>query len=304
MALVSAIVPIYNPRPDHLDEALGSILSQETDIEAIVVNDGSTERSFDNVMEKHGSIVFIEQKNTGVAGARNAGLFAASGEYVAFLDQDDRWRPGKLRKQLAVFKNNPEAGVVFHPVNYIDGDGKPRKANPASERRLRRRRLSKDTLGALLEGNFIFSPTVLARKSCFEKTGGFDSTVDPHDDWDMWLRLAMAGFQFVNIEEPLADWRIHPGNTSGDKSRMLRTRIAVVDKLERGGALPDHLHRALVRARAECHVTLAHSLYKEKRYDGFREEIRAAAGVDWKAAAKFKILRRWLRSVILGRAGA
>lgn len=299
--MVSAIVPIYNPKPDYLDEALESIAAQELDdLEAVVVNDGSIERTFDPVLEKHGAFVrLIEQENAGVAGARNRGLDEARGEYVAFLDQDDRWRPGKLRKQLALLSGEA-ADVAFHPVRYIDEDGAPRKANAARERKLRRRRRSGDVLGALLEGNFIYSPTVLARRSCFEVAGGFDSSVDPHDDWDMWLRLALAGFKFVGIEEPLADWRIHPGNTSRDKDRMLRTRVAVVDKLERDEKFPERLRAALRRARAECHVTLAHSLYKDKRYGGYRDQIRAAARIDWKAAADFKIIRRWCQSLLLG----
>jgi glycosyltransferase involved in cell wall biosynthesis len=303
MSTVSVIVPIYDPRPDYLDEALASIAAQEVDgVEAIVVNDGSKDRSFEPVLRKHAGLVrLIDQENTGVAGARTKGLSEARGEFVAFLDQDDRWHPQKLKKQLAVLRQDAGADVVFHPVRYIDQNGAPRKANAARERKLRKRRRSRDVLAALLEGNFIFSPTVLARKACFEKTGGFDSSVDPHDDWDMWLRLALAGFKFVGIEEQLADWRIHPGNTSGDKSRMLRTRVAVVNKLGSESTFPECLRQSLRRARAECHVTLAHSLYKEKRYSDFRRELRNAVGVDPRTLGNFKIIRRWCISFFKGR---
>ncbi len=301
MPLVSAIMPIYNPRPDHLDEALSSVAIQSVkDVEAVVVNDGSTERSFYPVLEKHRAIGrIVEQRNSGVAGARNAGLAAARGEYVAFLDQDDRWLPGKLEKQLEALRGDQTVDVVVHPVNYIDGEGSPRAPNASRERRIRRRMRSKDTLAALLRGNFIYSPSVLCKRSCFDATGGFDSTVDPHDDWDMWLRLALAGFKFKALDEPLADWRIHSGNTSRDRARMLRTRIAVVDKLEASGLLPGRLRPVLERTRAECHVTLAHHLYKERRYRGFRDEIRRAARIDWRAPLTPKIVRRWCRSLLL-----
>ena len=306
MALVSVIVPIYNPRPDHLDEALSGISSQSVkDVEVVVINDGSTDRSFDSVLERHKRLVkYIEQPNSGVAGARNAGLKAAGGKYTAFLDQDDRWRPDKLEKQLGIFKEDSGVDVVFHPVRQIDESGSPRRPNISKERRLARRRRSKDTLAALLQGNFIYSPTVLARRSCFDTVGGFDPSVDPHDDWDMWLRLALAGFKFRALEEPLADWRVHPGNTSGDKDLMLHTRIAVIDKLARSGRLPERLGPALTRARAECHVTLAHHHYNGKRYREFRDEIRTAAAADWRAAAGFKIFRRWCGSVVLERVGS
>jgi len=304
MPTVSVIVPIYNPRPDYLDEALSSVASQGVDLEAVVVNDGSTDRGFEPVLERHREMVrLIEKENAGVASARNAGLSAARGEFVAFLDQDDRWRPDKLRKQLAVFRADPSVDVVFHPVDYIDENGAPRKKNPHKERLLRKRRRSKDTLGALLEGNFIYSPTVLARRACFQKTGGFDPSVDPHDDWDMWLRLAIAGFKFAGIEEPLAQWRVHPGNTSRDEERMLRTRVAVLDKLGANGELPERLRPALRKARAECHATVAHRCYKRGLHESFRREILEAARIDWRVAVRLKVLRRWVRGLVLERVG-
>jgi glycosyltransferase involved in cell wall biosynthesis len=305
MATVSVIIPLYNPRPDYLDEALAGVASQSgAEVEAVVVNDGSTDRSFEPVLERHSAIVrLVEQENSGVASARNAGISAARGDCVAFLDQDDRWHTTKLEKQIAVMERDPSVDVVFHPVNYIDENGAIRKKNSAKERLLKQRRLSKDVLRALLEGNFIFSPTVLVKRSCFKTTGGFDPAVDPHDDWDMWLRLALAGFKFAGIEEPLADWRIHPGNTSRDSDRMLFTRLGVLNKLEKNGLLPERLGPALRLARAKCHATLAHHHYRAGLHAAYRREIKTAASIDWRAVAKIKMLRRWCRGVILERMG-
>jgi glycosyltransferase involved in cell wall biosynthesis len=303
MPTVSAIVPLYNPRPDYLDEALSSISSQSfNDVEAVVVNDGSTDKKYEAVLRKHSSLVrYTEQENQGVAGARNTGLAAARGKYVGFLDQDDRWHPRKLESQIELLEGNQGVDVVFHPINYINKDGVAKKLNTSHERRLKRRRHAGDILGELLKGNFIYSPTVLARKDCFDKVGGFDSNVDPHDDWDMWLRLAIAGFKFKALDEHLADWRVHPGNTSRDKHRMLRTRLAVIEKLGKEGLLPEKWRGHMNRMHAEYRITLAHSHYKERRYEKFREEIRTAYGIDWRSTMNAKILRRWCRSFVFER---
>ena len=125
MPTLSAIVPIYNPRPEYLDEALTSIASQSfSDIEAVVVNDGSTQRAYEEVLRKHSSLVrYVEQENRGVAGARNTGLANATGRYIGFLDQDDRWRPMKAESQVNVLEESPGVDVVFHPITQIDEDG-------------------------------------------------------------------------------------------------------------------------------------------------------------------------------------
>ena len=142
---------------------------------------------------------------------------------------------------------------------------------------------------------------MIARRECFELVGGFDSGVDPHDDWDMWLRLAIAGFKFRALDEHLADWRVHTGNTSRDKHMMLRTRLAVIEKLGQGGLLPERWRKHMRRMRAEYRITLAHSHYKDMRYEKFREEIRNAVGINWRSALNAKIFRRWCRSLVLER---
>jgi glycosyltransferase involved in cell wall biosynthesis len=303
MPAVSAIVPIYNPRPDYLDEAIRSIASQSfKDLEIVVVNDGSTDRAFEAVLRKYAPLIrYVEQDNSGVARARNAGLAAAAGRYIGFLDQDDRWRPGKLEKQVAILKDDPDVDVVFHRVSYIDGDGKQKKVSRLYARRFKRQVGAESVLRGLMGGNFIYSPAVLVRRKCFEEVGGFDPAVDPHDDWDMWLRLAIAGFKFKAIDEALAEWRAHSANTSRDLDRMLRTRRAVIEKLADGELLSRPLRRQLDHMRAACLITQAHHFYKNQQYDRFREEVRGAFKMYWPSVLQPKIIRRWCRSVVLER---
>jgi len=296
---VSVIVPLYNPRPDYLEEALASVAAQDVDVEIVAVDDGSTERTFEPVLHKYGpSVRVLEKENGGVATARNLGLSAARGEFIAFLDQDDRWRPRKLAKQLALFEADPALDVAFHLVDYVDEAGRVSGKSKRAQERMMRKIRSKDLCGALIDGNFIYSATVLARRSCFERTGGFDPNVDPHDDWDMWLRLALAGCRFRALAEPLAEWRIHPGNTSRNTERMLQMRMAVLDKLSRDERLPQRLRPALRKAVARCLISIAHNSYKRGDYADFRKRVSQAARTHWPAAVSAKVARRWVRGAL------
>ncbi len=303
MAKVSVIVPIYNPEPAFLEEALDSLYAQSyKDIEVIVVNDGSDRQDFRPLLEKYGpEIRYHEQENKGVADARNSGIAFSRGEYVGLLDQDDRWHPEKIEKQMILFSRDPLLDVVIHRVNFIDEEGAIREQKASRVKEMKRRIRNRDILAELLIGNFIYSPAILIRSACFDKVGGFDSTVDPHDDWDMWLRLAIAGCRFEAIDEELADWRIHPGNTSRNQRRMLLTNMSVIEKLERGGLIPDSHRKYVDRRFIETKTLLAHNSYSHAQYGRFRSEIREVAGFGLSNILKLKIMRRWVKSLIYER---
>lgn len=116
--LVTAIVVVYN-QEGFIEEAVRSVLAQEgAEFECIVVDDGSTDRTPDILAAINDPrLRVIRQENKGLSGARNAGIEAARGEIIAFLDGDDRWRPGRLARDIAVYESEPTVGVVFH--NFI-----------------------------------------------------------------------------------------------------------------------------------------------------------------------------------------
>ncbi|MBT6957817.1 MAG: glycosyltransferase family 2 protein, partial [Opitutae bacterium] len=108
MPKVSVIIPTFN-RLGYLPRSLGSVLAQSyDDYELIVVDDGSTDQTVDAIQQDYPSVNLIEQENKGVSAARNAGIRAASGEWIALLDSDDEWLPGKLNSQMNALESHPE----------------------------------------------------------------------------------------------------------------------------------------------------------------------------------------------------
>src|SRR6185295_8217562 len=123
MASVSVIVPVYNGE-QYIRETLESVFAQTNqDYEIICVDDGSKDDSVATLNEYNDRIKVVQQTNTGQAGARNAGAKIGIGKYLAFLDQDDRWYPQKLDRQVAVMEANPEAAMVHCDMDWIDETG-------------------------------------------------------------------------------------------------------------------------------------------------------------------------------------
>lgn len=199
---VSVIIPTYNCGP-LLPGAVKSVRAQGySDYEIIVVDDGSTDETSEVLRTLSGEDLFvIKQENAGPAAARNSGIAAAQGEWVAFLDADDLWLPGKLAAQLAIIQANPEVAFTF-----------------AGERRWYPNGRSEDVfyrgtgsplLLELLAGNRFGTPTVIVQRRCLEAVGMFDPSLTTGEDWDLWLRLA-ARYESQSVEEPLAVVRKSP----------------------------------------------------------------------------------------------
>ena len=131
MPKVSVIIPTYN-RQDLVQEAIDSVLNQTfRDWELIVVDDGSTDQTPSVLQERYDSrIIYIYQENQGESAARNRGLYSATGEYVAFLDSDDLWHPKKLQRQIEVFAEKPELGLVSTQAYWINYEGLLLKQTP------------------------------------------------------------------------------------------------------------------------------------------------------------------------------
>ncbi|NEP84931.1 MAG: glycosyltransferase family 2 protein, partial [Okeania sp. SIO3B3] len=122
MPCVSVIIPAYN-RADLIGETVDSVLAQtHPDIEIIVIDDGSTDNTAD-VLATYGSALrVIRQANAGQQAARNAGIRAATGDYIAFLDSDDLWLPHRIEAQLQRFEEVPEAGLVYCDAAVFDDE--------------------------------------------------------------------------------------------------------------------------------------------------------------------------------------
>jgi len=209
MPKVSVIIITFN-RPQYVCEAVDSVLGQTfNDFEVIVVDDGSASKTKE-ALEKYGSrIQYIFQDHKGRSVARNTGINAAKGEYIAFLDDDDAWLPGKLEKQVAFLDSHPEIGLVHAFIESMDEDGRPL---PRETKKRRKSYRKAGRLGYNYQGMSrlcaVSIPTVLLRKECLDKAALFDPGMKSFEDWDFYLRLVLK-YKIGIIREPLSRIRLH-----------------------------------------------------------------------------------------------
>jgi GT2 family glycosyltransferase len=245
--LVSVVIPAFN-RAWCLGEAVESVLSQEfSGFELIVVDDGSADET-PRLLERYGrSIRVLRQGNQGVSAARNAGIAAARGELIAFLDSDDLWLPGKLPCQVDFFRCHPDALICQTEELWVRNG---RRVNPGRRHRKR--------------GGMIFAPSldlclvspsaVMVRRTLFEQVGLFDESLPACEDYDLWLRVS-SRIPVHLIDTPLIVKRGgHPDQLSRGWG-LDRYRIeSLVNLLERGDLIPEQRLAAAAVLRRKCMV--------------------------------------------------
>lgn len=211
--MVSTVITSFNKAP-YLAECIESALSQDyAPQEVLVVDDGSTDNTRD-VAKSFGSRIHYEyQENQGQAAAKNKGICLAHGEYVAFLDGDDRWRAGKLQKQVNLLESVKSVAVVYsHTASIREGSGwEPR---PYTTRHGFRRGA---VLDDLLLRNFIPFSSAVARHRCLVDVGMFDETLRFAVDYELWLRMARK-YSFDYVDEILVDYRVGIDSVRSDVS--------------------------------------------------------------------------------------
>lgn len=232
MAKVSLIIPTYN-RPHLVPRAVESALRAGRDIEVIVVDDGSVDETA-NVCKAIRGIKYARlDRNQGVAGARNVGLLESTGDYVAFLDDDDLRLPGSLEHQLALLEAAPDAGLVASAVLLAADE----QCVPTGEVAAPRAE-SGDVFWQVLELNlFLLPDSVLVRKSCFFEVGLFNRRLAGIDDWDMWARIAELR-PFVIDDWPVSIYRSPTPSSGQGSSALARHLHAAFKHQERLLALP------------------------------------------------------------------
>ncbi len=228
--LISVIVPVYNGA-SYLKETLDSALNQTySNIEIIVVDDGSHDASPSIVSSCGDRMTYIRQDNAGPASARNSGVLHSNGEYLAFLDQDDIWDNDKLEKQFVLLEAHADAVGVYCDHRSIDSYGRIIGSTGAEGHM----RASGQILDVLIDGNFILTASlILLRRNFYESTGGFD--VDNpfwSDDYDLWMRAASLG-PFLYQIDTLVSYRRHDQNTSGSDYEMLSGNVCALKNVEK-----------------------------------------------------------------------
>lgn len=205
MPTVSVVVPVYNGER-YLKEALDSVFAQTfRDFEVICVDDGSNDGSTTILHEFHNRVKVLQQPNAGQGAARNAGARIAKANYLAFLDQDDRWYPHKLEQQVAVLEREPDVVLVFCNSDRMDADGHLLQVGATLAERAS---ALASPLGRVLGEGLILPSAMLVRREAFERAGMFDPHLRGFEDFDLCARLRQQG-RFVFLEESGMCYRLH-----------------------------------------------------------------------------------------------
>lgn len=236
MEKISVIIPTYN-RADVLERAVQSVLRQTyTNLEIIIVDDGSTDDTEQLIVQmKDERIRYIKQgANSGVAMARNTGVMHATAELIAFQDSDDYWYANKLEKQMEYWKMHPEWGMVYSAYRMCRANGQKLKV-PAEGLW---GALEGNIFSTILVNNTVGAPTMLLRKECFQKIGGFDTELECIEDWDFTLRFAEQ-YTIGYVQEMLVDAHQSLGGVSSRTAEFFDVRCRMIARykqelIERG----------------------------------------------------------------------
>lgn len=241
--LVSVIIPAYNAEKSIAD-TLDSVFAQTyRPIEILVVDDGSIDKTAETIKEYQTSkanrtnktnLTYIHQQNSGPSRARNTGIKAAKGEYIAFLDADDLWTKNKLEKQIKLFKQDPRIDVVF-----TDAKVTRFRNNKIQENIMfQKNRLNKEFFGhdfivinpleKLLKINFMLTPCVVVKKSCFKNSIFFNEKRRYVEDWELWLKMSVY-YTFGYVNEVCVHVKDEGDGLSSNSSEMILSMLAVME---------------------------------------------------------------------------
>jgi glycosyltransferase involved in cell wall biosynthesis len=235
--LVSVVLPTYNRAPT-LERAIDSVLNQTfTDFELIVVDDGSTDetRSVLGQYSGLGNVRIITSPRRGCSTARNLGVGAAQGCYIAFQDSDDEWIPDKLARAVAALEGTgPETGVFYSDMVRVGTDGRSTAFKSA------------DVVPGVLidEGTLDYQvhcigiQSAVIKRKCLEAAGGFDEALPRFIDLEIFIRLSDQ-FRFVHCREPLTRYHVGEG-ISTDRQALVTARRHLIRKYHSRLKRPKH----------------------------------------------------------------
>lgn len=216
---VSVVIPCYN-QGRFLREAIESVLRQtHAAAEILVVNDGSTDDTA-AIARSYRCVRYLEQRNQGAPAARNAGFRACSGDFLVFLDADDRLRPDALERGVEALRTHPEWAFVAGHVSVVAEDGSAGHVPPQKLR-------TGDAYVHLLRSNYIWTPgVVMYRHDVLEAVKGFDTQAGASADYELNIRIARR-FPIGSHQHVVLEYRRHPGSMSSDMRYMLKSAVGV-----------------------------------------------------------------------------
>jgi glycosyltransferase involved in cell wall biosynthesis len=252
---VSSVLPVFNGER-YVAESLTAILSQtRPPEEVVVVDDGSTDGTQDELAPFRRHIRVIKQPNQGHPGAMNRLFAEARCDYVAKCDADDIWEPDKLERQLEAVGAHPDVDIVLTGARFF-GLVEAERVSFPDPGILERRELGR----RLYTRNFVCASSPLIRRELYTRLGAFDETL-ACEDYDFWLRAFAAGAVFYYDPRLLVRYRVHPAQVSQDELRM-REHVHVVHQRHAGVAANARVVR---RTLADDLLEIARLLVDQER---------------------------------------
>ena len=260
--VVSVIIPCYN-QAKFLGEAIESVLKQNyRRLEVIVIDDGSTDGTAE-VADRYSDVIRISQENRGLAAARNRGLSQSTGDYLVFLDADDRLLPEALAVGVRSLDTHPECAFVYGRSRWVSVDGAPVPAPPQYS-------MGEEPYRSLLERNCVWGcMTVMFRRSVLEAVSGFDASLASAEDSDLYLRIARK-FPVYFHGTVVAEYRRHEANMSKNAAAMLRSVLRVLRSQQQYVKANRQYKQAYKNG-----IKLHQELYGERLAEHVRFSIRA-----------------------------
>lgn len=309
MPLISVVIPCYNAAR-YIESTLRSVLAQDwTALEVIVVDDGSKDGSAELVRHSFPSVTVVEQPNQGVAAARNHGIRRARGEWVAFVDADDIWLPGKLSAQMAAmaaFDGARMSYTAWWVWSSSEPDPEPEtlQAVAAAADQPHWGGPSGWIYPQLLLDCEVWTSTVLMQRSLLDEIGNFDTTLRIGEDYDLWLRASRVT-PILRVARPLALYRQHPASITRSAPGENYRGVVVARALQRWGygqaQAPEADRAAVRRALAKSWSDFAVANLAAGRLDRARRGAWMALRTDPSHTAGWKALVKTALGVVVPR---
>ena len=276
---VTAVIPSYNSAK-LLPRCIESVLTQTVPVsEILVIDDGSTDNTAEVVAQFPAPVRLIQQKNAGVAAARNAGIRAAAGEWIGFLDADDRWLPNKTELELRCAARHPNAAVIYCDADVLLPDG-----SSAGQFLSDKGPKSGRVYDRLLESFFVLPSTALVRRDALISCGMFTEHLRKMEDYDLWIRMARQ-YEFQLVSAALTLYERQPTSATKDTLGVSRAQVVFLRSLM-GGSLTSEQNRKL-------RMRVANSLF-DQAYELRAIDPRESVSLAWESVTTNpKRLRAW-----------
>ncbi|MEZ0174967.1 MAG: glycosyltransferase [Candidatus Reddybacter sp.] len=241
---ISAVIPTYN-NAEYIEEAIDSILAQTHPIdEIIIIDDGSSDNTaalIKAIKQKTNKLSYIKQGNQGPSAARNQGIEIANGDWIAFLDADDRWPQDKIALQIAALQREPSLQLIAGDMAETDQQGNVEVESVLAKHQLLQQfqglagRPLNNALTTLVEKNFIPTGTVLVKRTALKQAGGFNPDIRFGEDLELWAKIA-CHHPITCLPERLMYRRQHGANATENTGPMLEDLVKVMGSIRHYGA--------------------------------------------------------------------